>query len=96
MTNPKGERLVIRFEEVLSDTAHELGADPGLEKDGVEAELQALLAARPDAIAEDLVLVRREYPTDIGPIDLLCRDRSRARLWPSRSSAEARSTASSS
>ncbi len=75
VTNGKGERLVIRFEEVLSDTAHELGTDPGLEKDGVEAELQALLAARPDAIAEDLVLVRREYPTDIGPIDLLCRDR---------------------
>ncbi len=48
---------------------------PGLEKDGVEAELQALLAARPDAIGEDLVLVRREYPTDIGPIDLVCRDR---------------------
>ena len=75
VTNAKGERLVIRFEEVLSDTAHELGSDPGLEKDGVEAELQALLAARPDAIAEDLVLVRREYPTDIGPIDLVCRDR---------------------
>ena len=75
VTNAKGERLVIRFEEVLSDTAHELGSDPGLEKDGVEAELQELLAARPDAIAEDLVLVRREYPTDIGPVDLLCRDR---------------------
>src|SRR4029453_123593 len=53
VTNAKGERLVIRFEEVLSDTAHELGSDPGLEKDGVEAELQALLAARPDAIADD-------------------------------------------
>ncbi len=78
VTNAKGERLVIRFAEVLSDTAHELGADPGLEKDGVEAELQALLAARPDAIAEDLILVRREYPTDIGPIDLLCRDASGA------------------
>ena len=74
VTNAKGERLVIRFEEVLSDSAHELGLDPGLEKDGVEAELQELLAARPDVIAEDLVLVRREYPTDIGPIDLLCRD----------------------
>ncbi|HTN79103.1 MAG TPA: endonuclease NucS [Acidimicrobiales bacterium] len=74
VTNAKGERLVIRFDEILSDTAHELGVDPGLEKDGVEAELQALLAARPDAIADDLVLVRREYPTDIGPIDLVCRD----------------------
>ena len=74
VANAKGERLVIRFDEILSDTAHALGVDPGLEKDGVEAELQALLAARPDAIAEDLVLVRREYPTDIGPIDLVCRD----------------------
>ena len=74
MTNPKGERLLIRFDEVLSDSSHELGADPGLEKDGVEAELQELLAARPDVIGDDLVLVRREYPTDIGPVDLLCRD----------------------
>jgi RecB family endonuclease NucS len=74
VTNARGERLVIRFAQVFSDTAHELGSDPGLEKDGVEAELQELLAARPDAIADDLVLVRREYPTDIGPIDLLCRD----------------------
>ena len=78
VTNGKGERLVIRFDEVLSDSSHELGSDPGLEKDGVEAELQALLAARPDVIGDDLVLVRREYPTDIGPIDLLCRDGSGA------------------
>ncbi len=78
VTNGKGERLLIRFDEVLSDSSHELGSDPGLEKDGVEAELQALLAARPDVIGDDLVLVRREYPTDIGPIDLLCRDGSGA------------------
>jgi len=78
VTNGKGERLVIRFDEILSDSSHELGTDPGLEKDGVEAELQALLAARPDVIGDDLVLVRREYPTDIGPIDLLCRDGSGA------------------
>jgi hypothetical protein len=73
--NPKGERLVITIEEVHSDVAHELGVDPGLEKDGVEAHLQELLAANPDVIEEGLRLVRREYPTDIGPVDLMCRDR---------------------
>jgi RecB family endonuclease NucS len=74
VTNPKGETLLITFEEILSDTAHELGVDPGLSKDGVEADLQALLADRPDAIEEGLTLLEREYPTDIGPVDLLCRD----------------------
>ena len=74
VTNPKGETLTIRLAEVLSDTAHELGVDPGLSKDGVEAHLQELLAADPTTIAEGLVLVRREFPTDIGPVDLLCRD----------------------
>lgn len=74
VTNPKGETLTIRLAEVLSDTAHELGVDPGLSKDGVEAHLQELLAGDPSAIAEGLALVRREYPTDIGPVDLLCRD----------------------
>lgn len=73
-TNPKGEVLEIEILEVLSDTSLELGADPGLEKDGVEAELQQLIAARVGALRPDFVLVRREYPTDIGPIDLLCRD----------------------
>ena len=72
--NPKGETLTITLEEVLSDSAHELGVDPGLQKDGVEAHLQELLAANPEKIAEGLTLVRREYPTDIGPVDLLCRD----------------------
>jgi RecB family endonuclease NucS len=72
--NPKGEVLTIRMVEVHSDSRHDLGADPGLAKDGVEADLQQLLAARPDAIAAGLRLVRREYPTDIGPVDLLCRD----------------------
>ena len=62
VTNPKG------------DSAHELGVDPGLSKDGVEAHLQELLAADPTVIAEGLTLVRREFPTDIGPVDLLCRD----------------------
>lgn len=74
ITNPKGETLTIALEEVLSDERHELGRDPGLEKDGVEAHLQELLAADTAAIAEGLVLVRREYPTDIGPVDILCRD----------------------
>ncbi len=74
VTNPKGETLIITLDEVLSDTSHELGADPGLQKDGVEAHLQALLAASPASIADGLRLVRREYPTDIGPVDLLCRD----------------------
>jgi RecB family endonuclease NucS len=74
VTSPKGEQLIIRLEEVLSDSSHELGVDPGLEKDGVEAHLQELLAEHPQRVAEGLSLVRREYPTDIGPVDLLCRD----------------------
>ena len=74
VTNPKNETLTITLHEVLSDTAHELGDDPGLQKDGVEAHLQELLAAAPDAIEDGLTLVRREYPTAIGPIDLVCKD----------------------
>jgi endonuclease len=74
VTNPKGETLTIRLEEVLSDQACDMGVDPGLQKDGVEAHLQVLLADHPEAIEKGLTLVRREYPTDIGPIDLLCRD----------------------
>jgi hypothetical protein len=74
VTNPKGETLTITLEEVVHDTAHELGVDPGLQKDGVEAHLQELLAADPTSIADGLRLVRREFPTDIGPVDLLCRD----------------------
>jgi endonuclease len=73
VTNPKGEKLVITLHDVLSDTEHDLGVDPGLRKDGVEAHLQALLAGAPDVIEPGLVLVRREYPTAIGPVDLLCR-----------------------
>jgi len=73
VTNPKGERLTISLYEVLSDTRHELGQDPGLEKDGVEAQLQKLLAERVEVLEEGLTLVRREYPTTIGPVDLLCR-----------------------
>ncbi len=74
ITSPKGEILTITFEDVISDTAHEMGIDPGLQKDGVEAHLQVLLAEHPASIAEGLRLVRREYPTDIGPVDLMCRD----------------------
>lgn len=74
VTNAKGETLTIHLEEVISDTVVELGPDPGLRKDGVEAHLQELLAADPSRIAPGLRLVRREYPTDIGPVDLLCRD----------------------
>jgi RecB family endonuclease NucS len=74
VTNPKGEVLTITLDEVLADTAHDLGVDPGLQKDGVEAHLQELLAANCDAIAVGLQLVRREYFTDIGPVDLLCKD----------------------
>jgi endonuclease len=73
-TNPGGERLTIELHEVLHDFAVELGDDPGLAKDGVEAELQDLIAKRVAALREGLRLVRREYPTDIGPVDLLCRD----------------------
>jgi RecB family endonuclease NucS len=73
-TNVGGEKLTIELHEVLHDYTVELGEDPGLAKDGVEAELQELLAKRVAALREDLRLVRREYPTDIGPVDLLCRD----------------------
>jgi hypothetical protein len=75
VVNRKGdERLVIRVSEVLHDSRHELGEDPGLRKDGVEAHLQELLAGRLDPLGADLRLVRREYPTAIGPVDLMCRD----------------------
>ena len=74
VSNPKGETLTITFHEVFHDSAHELGEDPGLVKDGVESHLQELLAALPDAIVPGLSLVRREWPTSIGPVDLMCRD----------------------
>lgn len=74
VVNPKGEKLIIEFGEVHFETSRELGDDPGLVKDGVEFELQRLLAESPDVLGEGLSLVRREYPTPIGPVDLLCRD----------------------
>ena len=69
-----GEELRITIEEVLHDATHELGIDPGLVKDGVEAHLQELLAAQVHLLGEGWRLVRREYPTAIGPVDLMCRD----------------------
>jgi RecB family endonuclease NucS len=68
------DRLEIRLHEVLSDVSHEMGEAAALEKDGVERDLQLELAARPEAVEEGLRLVRREWPTDIGPVDLMCRD----------------------
>ncbi|HET6864703.1 MAG TPA: endonuclease NucS [Solirubrobacteraceae bacterium] len=68
------DRLEVEFKEVLSDVAHELGEDAALTKDGVEAHLQELLAEQPAWCGEGLRLVRREWPTDIGPVDLMCRD----------------------
>jgi endonuclease len=68
------ERLEIRLVEVLSDLSQDMGEAAGLEKDGVERDLQEALAAKPDALGEELRLVRREWPTDIGPVDLMCRD----------------------
>ena len=68
------DRLEIRILEVLSDSSHEMGEAAGLEKDGVERDLQIELAARPEVLGEALRLVRREWPTDIGPVDLMCRD----------------------
>ncbi len=69
-----GDTLQISLAEVLHDTAHELGIDPGLQKDGVEAHLQALLAEHPATLGDGLALVQREYLTPIGPVDLLLRD----------------------
>jgi RecB family endonuclease NucS len=69
------DRLEIRIAEVLSDVEHDMGEAAGLEKDGVERDLQEALAERPDQLEEGLRLVRREWPTEVGPVDLMCRDR---------------------
>jgi RecB family endonuclease NucS len=73
-----GEELRITIEEVLHESSHDLGVDPGLQKDGVEAHLQELLAAQVHLLGEGWRLVRREYPTAIGPVDLMCRDQDSA------------------
>lgn len=74
VTNKAGEQLLIRIEQVLLDSSHDLGVDPGLVKDGVEAHLQALLAEHIETVGEGYRLVRREYPTAIGPVDIMARD----------------------
>jgi endonuclease len=74
VVNKAGEELRITLEEIFQDSSYEFGVDPGLQKDGVEAHLQELLAATPGALGDGYTLVRREYPTAIGPVDLLCRD----------------------
>jgi RecB family endonuclease NucS len=72
--NKAGEQLVITLHEIMHDTRHELGVDPGLVKDGVEAHLQELLADQVHLLGDGFTLIRREHPTPIGPVDLLCRD----------------------
>jgi len=74
VTGKSGETLTIEIEEILSDSSFDLGTDPGLKKDGVESRLQELLAVQMDVLGEGWRLVRREYPTAIGPVDLMCRD----------------------
>lgn len=72
--NKSGEQLRITIEQIEHDSSHELGVDPGLVKDGVEAHLQELLAEHIELLGEGYTLVRREYMTAIGPVDILCRD----------------------
>jgi RecB family endonuclease NucS len=74
VSNRAGEQLIIEIDEVLHDSHHQLGVDPGLVKDGVEAHLQALLAEHVTTLGKGWTLVRREFPTAIGPVDLMCRD----------------------
>jgi RecB family endonuclease NucS len=76
VTNKAGETLAVTLEEVVSDTSVELGVDPGLKKDGVESHLQELLAAQVGLLGDGWRLVRREFPTPIGPVDLMCKDHS--------------------
>jgi RecB family endonuclease NucS len=74
VTSRTDDTLRILIEEIHHDSSHELGVDPGLQKDGVEKHLQELLAEHPGTLGEGLTLVRREFPTAIGPVDLMCRD----------------------
>jgi hypothetical protein len=74
VTNKAGETLAITLEEVVSDTSVDLGVDPGLKKDGVESHLQELLAVQLHHLGDGWRLVRREFPTPIGPVDLMCKD----------------------
>ena len=74
VTGKSGETLTVHIDEVISDSSYLLGEDPGLVKDGVEAHLQELLAAQPHVLGDGWRLVRREFPTAIGPVDIMCRD----------------------
>ena len=74
VTNKAGEQLVLTLDDILLDVTHDLGVDPGLVKDGVEAHLQKLLAEHIHLLGAGSRLVRREYPTAIGPVDILARD----------------------
>jgi hypothetical protein len=74
VTNKSGEILTISIEEIVSDVSYDLGIDPGLIKDGVESQLQQKLAEQLGVLGDGWRLVRREYPTAIGPVDLMCRD----------------------
>ncbi|MGY2875687.1 endonuclease [Marmoricola sp. URHA0025 HA25] len=74
VTGKNDDTLRILIEEIQHDSTHDLGVDPGLQKDGVEKHLQELLADHPASLSPGLTLVRREYPTAIGPVDLMCRD----------------------
>jgi len=74
VTNKAGEQLLITVEQVLHDSDHPLGVDPGLVKDGVEAHLQVLLAQHIETLGAGYRLVRREFPTAIGPVDIMARD----------------------
>jgi endonuclease len=74
VTGKEDDTLRILLEEIVHDSRHDLGVDPGLQKDGVEKHLQEMLADHPATLADGLTLVRREYPTAIGPVDLMCRD----------------------
>jgi endonuclease len=74
VANSRGERLIIDLREIISDQQVALGPDPGLQKDGVESHLQELLADKPWVLEDGMVLLRREYPTDLGPVDLMCTD----------------------
>ena len=74
VTSKTDDTLRILITEVHHDSSHDLGVDPGLQKDGVEKHLQELLADHPSTLADGLTLVRREFPTAIGPVDLMCRD----------------------
>jgi hypothetical protein len=76
VTNKAGETLTINIEEIQSDTVVDLGIDPGLVKDGVEAHLQELLAVQLHRLGDGWRLIRREYPTPIGPVDIMARDSS--------------------